>query len=134
MTTVHLSGNTTADPELRFTPSGAAVAEFTVAVNERVKDGDSWRDGDPSFYRVTCWRQLAEHVAERVTKGQRVVVTGKLKVRTFDTRTGSKAVSVEVEADDVGLSLMFAGERRQESRPPVAADPWAQQTSEMPPF
>lgn len=109
-TIITIVGNVTADPELRFTPSGAAVANFTVAATPRVfdKQANEWRDGDALFMRVSAWRQLAENVAESVRKGHRVIVQGKLKQRSYETREGEKRTVVEMEADEVGPSLRYA--------------------------
>jgi single-strand DNA-binding protein len=103
-----LVGNLTDDPELRFTPNGAAVAGFRLAVTPRVKDGEGWRDGETSFFRINAWRQLAEHVAESLAKGDRAVVVGRLKVRSWETPEGEKRSVTEVEADEIGPSLKFA--------------------------
>jgi single-strand DNA-binding protein len=107
-THVTITGNLTDDPELRFTPNGNPVANFRLAVTARVKDGDSWRDGDTSFFRVNVWRQLAEHVAESLTKGDRAVIIGRLKSRSWETPEGDKRSVVEVEADEVAPSLRWA--------------------------
>jgi single-strand DNA-binding protein len=103
-------GNVTNDPELRFTPSGAAVASFTVASSTRIldKQTNEWKDGDTVFLRCNVWRQYAENVAESLTRGMRVIVTGRLKVRQYETRDGGKGTSVECEVDDVGPALRFA--------------------------
>ncbi len=103
-------GNLTADPELRFTPNGQAVANFTVASTARILDRTSneWKDGDTIFIRCSVWRQYAENVAESLTKGTRVIVTGRLKVRQYEARDGSKGTSVECEVDEVGPALKNA--------------------------
>src|SRR5437868_3669924 len=103
-------GNLTADPELRFTPSGAAVASFTVASTPRTFDRASgeWKDGDALFMRCSIWRQAAENVAESLTRGMRVVVQGRLRQRSFETREGEKRTVVEMEVDEVGPSLRYA--------------------------
>ena len=106
--TVTLIGNLTDDPELRFTPGGAAVANFRLAVTPRVKDGETWRDGETSFFRVNCWRQLAENVTECLTKGARAVIIGRLRVRSWETDEGERRTVVEVEADEVAPSPKFA--------------------------
>ena len=99
-TTITVVGNLTADPELRFTPSGAAVANFTVASTPRIYDRQSgeWKDGDALFLRCNIWREAAENVAESLTRGSRVIVTGRLKQRSFETREGEKRTVFEVEA------------------------------------
>jgi single-strand DNA-binding protein len=107
-TTTVLVGNLTEDPELRFTPNGAAVCNFRVAVTPRVKDGDGWKDGDTSFYQVVAWRNLAENVAESLTKGARVLVYGTLRQRSWETPEGERRSVVEVQADEVGPSLRWA--------------------------
>jgi single-strand DNA-binding protein len=107
---VTIVGNLTADPELRFTPSGAAVASFTVASTPRVLDKatNEWKDGDSLFMRCSVWRQYAENVAESLTKGARVIVTGRLKQRSYETREGEKRTVVEMEVDDIGPALRYA--------------------------
>ena len=109
-TTITVVGNLTADPELRFTPSGAAVANFTVASTPRIYDRQSgeWKDGEALFLRCNIWREAAENVAESLTRGSRVIVTGRLKQRTFETREGEKRTVVEVEVDEIGPSLKYA--------------------------
>jgi single-strand DNA-binding protein len=103
-------GNLTADPELRFTPSGAAVANFTVASTPRTFDRQTneWKDGEALFLRCNIWRQAAENVAESLTRGARVVVTGRLKQRSFETKEGEKRTVVELEVDEIGPSLRYA--------------------------
>jgi len=102
-------GNLTDDPELRFTPQGVAVANFRLAVSRRVQDGNgNWRDGETSFFRVSCWRQLAENVAESLTRGSRTIVAGRLRMRQWETQEGEKRSVVEIEADEVGPSLKWA--------------------------
>lgn len=109
-TTITVVGNLTADPDLRFTPSGAAVASFTVASTPRVYDRQSgeWKDGDALFLRCSIWREAAENVAESLTRGSRVIVTGRLRQRSFETREGEKRTVVEVDVDEVGPSLRYA--------------------------
>ena len=108
--TICVAGNLTADPELRFTPSGAAVANFTVASTPRIYDRQSgeWKDGEALFLRCNIWREAAENVAESLTRGSRVIVTGRLKQRSFETREGEKRTVVEVEVDEIGPSLRYA--------------------------
>ena len=107
---VTIVGNLTADPELRFTPSGAAVANFRVASTPRVLDKatNEWKDGEPFFITCNVWRQYAENVAESLTKGSRVIVTGRLKQRSYETREGEKRTVLELEVDEVGPSLRYA--------------------------
>ena len=108
--TVTVVGNLTSDPELRFTPSGAAVASFTVASTPRILDKatNEWKDGDALFLRCSVWRQAAENVAESLTRGARVIVTGRLKQRSFETKEGEKRTVVELDVDEVGPSLRYA--------------------------
>jgi len=107
---VTVVGNLTNDPELRFTPSGAAVASFTVASSSRYLDKatNEWKDGDPVFMRCSVWRQYAENVAESLQKGMRVIVQGRLKQRSYETREGEKRTVLEMEVDDVGPALRNA--------------------------
>lgn len=109
-TTLTLVGNLTADPELRFTPSGAAVANFTLASTPRTYDKASgeWKDGDTLFLSCQVWRQAAENAAESLTKGMRVIVNGRLKQRSYETKEGEKRTVFEVEVDDFGPSLTRA--------------------------
>jgi single-strand DNA-binding protein len=107
-THVTITGNLTDDPELKFTPTGAPVANFRIAVTARVRDGETWRDGDTSFFRINAWRQLAEHVADSLSKGDRAVIIGRLKSRSWETPEGDKRSVVEVEADEVAPSLRWA--------------------------
>lgn len=149
-TQITLIGNLTDDPELKFTPSGAAVSNFTVASTPRTfnKETNEWVDGEALFIRCAAWRQIAEHIAESLEKGQRVVVTGALKVRNFERQDGSKGTSVEMNVDEIGPSLRYAtakvtkaqrsGGGQQTAQQPAAqqsapaADPWA--TPQEPPF
>ncbi|MCM3884127.1 single-stranded DNA-binding protein [Frankia sp. R82] len=164
-TTITVVGNLVADPELRFTPNGAAVANFTVASTPRTfdKQTNEWRDADPLFMRCSLWRQPAEHVAESLRKGMRVIVTGRLKQRSFETREGEKRTVIEMDVDEVGPSLKYAtarvarAERGQGGgqqqgygqqapaqgpagqQPSAAGDPWSQAApagaySDAPPF
>ena len=107
---VTVIGNLTGDPELRFTPNGQAVASFTVASTTRMLDKatNEWKDGDTLFLRCSVWRQYAENVAESLTKGTRVIVTGRLKQRSYETKEGEKRTVFEVEVDEVGPSLRNA--------------------------
>src|ERR1700712_4159041 len=109
-TVITVIGNLTNDPELRFTPSGAAVASFTVASTPRVMDRQSneWKDGDTLFLNCSIWRQAAENVAESLQKGMRVVVQGRLKQRSYETREGEKRTVVELDVEEVGPSLKYA--------------------------
>jgi single-strand DNA-binding protein len=109
-TVITIIGNLTNDPELRFTPSGAAVANFTVASTPRTFDRQSneWKDGETLFMRCSVWREAAENVAESLTRGTRVLVSGRLRSRTYDTKEGEKRTVVELEVDEVGPSLRYA--------------------------
>ena len=112
-TTITLVGNLTADPELRFTPSGAAVANFTVASTPRTFDRNTneWRDGEAMFLNCAVWRQAAENVAESLQKGMRVVVQGRLKSRSYETREGEKRTVFEIDVDEIGPALRYATAR-----------------------
>ncbi|MCB2177777.1 MAG: single-stranded DNA-binding protein [Actinomycetales bacterium] len=109
-TIITVIGNLTADPELRFTPSGAAVANFTVASTPRTFDrqANEWKDGDTLFLRCSIWREAAENVAESLTKGMRVIAQGRLVQRSYETREGEKRTVVELQVDEVGPSLRYA--------------------------
>ncbi len=109
-TTITVVGNLTDDPELRFTPSGAAVAKFRVASTPRFLDKASgeWKDGDPLFLACTVWRQAAENVAESLQRGARVIVSGRLRQRSYETREGEKRTVIELEVDEIGPSLRYA--------------------------
>jgi single-strand DNA-binding protein len=134
-TTITIIGNVVSEPELRFTPAGAAVAKFRVASTPRKfdKQANAWVDGDPLFLGVSVWRQQAENIAESVAKGARVVVVGRLTQRSYEDREGVKRTVYEIEADEVGVSLARAtakvtknaagGGQRQGSAD--GADPWA---------
>lgn len=109
-TVITVVGNLTADPELRFTPTGAAVANFTVASTPRTFDRQSneWKDGEALFLRCNIWREAAENVAESLGRGTRVIVTGRLKQRSYETREGEKRTVVELEVDEIGPSLRYS--------------------------
>ena len=109
-TPITVVGNLTSDPELRFTPSGAAVAKFTVASTPRYYDKTSneWKDADTLFLTCNAWRNTAENLAESLTKGTRVLVQGRLKQRSYETKEGEKRTVYEVEVDDIGPSLLRA--------------------------
>lgn len=109
-TQITVVGNLTADPDLRFVPSGAAVANFTLASTPRTFDrqANEWKDGDALFLRCAAWKQLGENVAESLTKGMQVIVQGRLKSRSYETKEGEKRTSMELEVDAVGPSLQFA--------------------------
>jgi single-strand DNA-binding protein len=109
-TLITVVGNLTADPELRFTPSGAPVANFTVASTPRNFDKQSgeWKDGDALFLNCAVWRQAAENVAESLTKGMRVIVQGRLRQRSYETREGEKRTVFEVDVEEIGPALKYA--------------------------
>jgi len=109
-TTITVVGNLTDDPDLRFTPSGAAVANFTVASTPRFfdKQTNEWKDGDALFLRCSIWRQAAENVAESLHRGTRVIVSGRLRQRSYETREGEKRTVFELDVDEVGPSLKYA--------------------------
>ena len=107
-TFVSLVGNLTDDPEVRFTPGGTQVGSFRLAVTPRVREGDQWKDGDTSFFRVNVWRDLAAHAAESLSKGDRALVLGRLRARSWETPEGERRSVVEVEAEEVGPSLKWA--------------------------
>jgi single-strand DNA-binding protein len=142
-TIITVVGNLTADPELRFTPSGAAVASFTIASTPRTFDrnANEWKDGEALFLRCSIWRQAAENVAESLTRGMRVVAQGRLKQRSYETREGEKRTVIELEVDEIGPSLRYAsakvnrtqrgsssggfGSSGSDARTPTADDPWS---------
>lgn len=151
MTQITIIGNLVAAPELRFTPQGKAVASFTVAESKRVKGADgSWTDGDSTFWRCSLWDAPAENMAESLDKGQRVIVVGEVKQRSFETREGEKRTVFEVTALEVGPSLKWAVCRPEKTtakpsgfnaaarKPdPVADDPWSSSATvsdDEPPF
>jgi single-strand DNA-binding protein len=104
---ITIVGNATADAELRFTPSGAAVCSFSVAQTPRVKQGDSWVDGEPTYYRCSAWRQLGESAAETITRGMRLIVHGRVSSRSYE-KDGVKRTSLEVDVEAVGPELRYA--------------------------
>ncbi|WP_457948271.1 single-stranded DNA-binding protein [Pseudarthrobacter sp. alpha12b] len=109
-TTITIIGNLVQDPELRFTPSGAAVANFTIASTPRTFDRQSneWKDGEALFLRAAVWKEPAENVAESLTKGMRVIAQGRLKSRSYETKEGEKRTVIEFEVDEIGPSLRYA--------------------------
>jgi single-strand DNA-binding protein len=137
-TIITVVGNLTADPELRYTQNGLAVANFTIASTPRTFDraANDWKDGDALFLRASCWREFAEHVAGSLTKGSRVIATGRLKQRSYETKEGEKRTSIELEVDEIGPSLRYAtaqvtraaggaGGGGGRSQGAVAEEPWA---------
>lgn len=147
-TSITIVGNLTSDPELRFTPAGAAVANFTVASTPRQYNRQSgeWEDGDALFLRGTVWRWMAENVAETLSRGDRVVVQGRLKQRSFETKEGEKRTVVEMDVDEIGPSLRYAtakvnkvsrGGGQQQAQQSAPEQNWAQQQAaagDEPPF
>lgn len=109
-TVITVVGNLTSDPELRYTQNGLAVANFTIASTPRNFDraSNDWKDGDALFLRASVWREFAEHVAGSLTKGSRVIATGRLKQRSYETKEGEKRTSIELEVDEIGPSLRYA--------------------------
>lgn len=135
-TQVTVCGNLTGDPELRFTPNGVAVANFTIASTPRDFDRASgeWKEGETLFLRASVWREVAENVAETLRKGMRVIVQGRLKSRSYENKEGERRTSMELEVDEVGPSLRFASavvSRVQRGAvngaPPVQQGAWGQQ-------
>lgn len=136
-TVVSVVGHLTASPELRYTQSGAAVASFTVASTPRTLDKatNTWRDGDTLFLRCNIWRQAAENCAESLEKGARVLVMGRLKQRSFETKDGEKRTVVELDVDEIGPSLRYATvavRKVERTKGPAAGEPSWQ--TEEPPF
>lgn len=137
-TIITVVGNLTADPELRYTQSGLAVANFTIASTPRSFDRatNDWKDGEALFLRASCWREFAEHVAGSLTKGSRVIATGRLKQRSYETKEGEKRTAIELEIDEIGPSLRYAtaqvtrassgaGGGGGRSQGAVAEEPWS---------
>ncbi|MCX4557478.1 single-stranded DNA-binding protein [Streptomyces phaeochromogenes] len=130
-TPITVIGNLTSDPELKFTDSGAALAKFTIAATPRTYDKDSgqWKDGTSTFFRCAAWRSLAEHIAESLTKGSRVVASGRIRQHDWKTPEGENRSMLALEIDDIGASLRFTtvginGKRPAQSGP-SGDDPWA---------
>ena len=136
-TTITVVGNLVDDPELRFTPSGAAVANFRVASTPRTfdKQANEWKDGEALFLSCSVWRQAAENVAESLQRGMRIVVHGRLKARSYETREGEKRTVFEIDVDEVGPSLKYATAKvtkttrsgGQQANQTGGDDPWASQ-------
>ena len=142
-TIITVVGNLTADPELRYTQGGLPVANFTIASTPRNFDRQSneWKDGEALFLRASVWREFAEHVAGSLTKGSRVIATGRLKQRSYETKEGEKRTSIELEVDEIGPSLRYATAQvtraastggGQQSRGQVADQPWSTPGSSAP--
>ncbi|HEX2089474.1 MAG TPA: single-stranded DNA-binding protein [Actinomycetota bacterium] len=128
---VMIVGNVTRDPELRYTPNGAALVKFGVAVSRRVRDeSGQWKDADTSFFDVTAWRTLAENVAESITQGSRVVVVGRLRTNSWETPEGERRSKVEIEAEEVAPSLKWATAKVERQGGRGAASPdWSENVS-----
>ena len=128
-TIITVVGNLTADPELRYTQNGLAVANFTIASTPRTFDrqANEWKDGEALFLRASVWREFAEHVSQSLTKGSRVIAQGRLKQRSFETQQGEKRTVIELEVDELGVSLRFAT-----ARPQRATAPGRSNTAEEP--
>lgn len=135
-TVITVVGNLTADPELRYTQNGLPVANFTIASTPRTFDRqrNEWVDGEALFLRASVWREYAEHVAGSLTKGSRVIATGRLKQRSYETREGEKRTSIELEVDEIGPSLRYAtaqvtratsGGSGNQRTAPAAEEPWS---------
>jgi single-strand DNA-binding protein len=138
-TSITIIGNITGDPELRFTPSGAAVANFTIASTPRSydKQANEWKDGETLFMRCSVWRDAAENVAESLQRGTRVIASGNVKSRSYETKEGEKRTVIELEVDEVGPSLKYATAKVQKTQrssggggfanagAAPASDPWA---------
>jgi len=109
-TIITVVGNLTADPELRYTQNGLAVANFTIASTPRTFDrqANDWKDGEALFLRASVWRDFAEHVAGSLSKGSRVIATGRLKQRSYETKEGERRTAIELEVDEIGPSLRYA--------------------------
>ncbi|KRA25191.1 single-stranded DNA-binding protein [Microbacterium sp. Root61] len=143
-TIITVVGNLTADPELRYTQGGLPVANFTIASTPRNFDrqANEWKDGEALFLRASVWREFAEHVAGSLTKGSRVVATGRLKQRSYETKEGEKRTSIELEVDEIGPSLRYAtaqvtraassGGGGGQPRGQVADEPWSTPGSAAP--
>ncbi|WBB58472.1 single-stranded DNA-binding protein [Streptomyces sp. WMMC500] len=142
-TPITITGNLTADPEVKFTGNGHALAKFTVASTPRVFDRESnqWKDGTATFFRCAAWRSLAEHVADSLTKGTRVVLSGRIRQHNWETDQGEKRSMLAVEVDDIGASLRFTTvtiNGRNVVKPNATDDPWATnadgKSGDEPPF
>ena len=134
---IQITGNVVSEPELRFTPSGKAVANFRVAANQRKKtDNGGWTDGDSCFLSINAWEDKAEAIAEQVQKGSKVVVTGTLRQRDYEDRDGQKRSVYEVQAYDVALVVQRPKADRDKPTTPPTEDPWASPagSAEAPPF
>ncbi|MEV0529155.1 single-stranded DNA-binding protein [Streptomyces sp. NPDC050439] len=145
-TPITVIGNLTADPEVKFTPSGAALAKFTIASTPRVyeRETNQWKDGTATFFRCAAWRSLAEHIAESLAKGSRVVAFGRIRQHNWETPEGENRSMLALEIDEIGASLKFTNVAIEAKRPAQAAtasgdSPWntggnRPQTGDQPPF
>lgn len=128
---ITIVGNVTDEPELRFTPSGSAVANFTVAVNRRYKNRDgNWEDKLDGFFKCNCWQSLAENAAETLKKGTRVVVTGRLNQRSWEAQDGSRRTDIEIQVDEVGPSLRWATAQVVKSQRSGARSDWGSRSEQ----
>ena len=132
--TLTVVGNLVADPELRFTPNGAAVANFTVASTPRSfdKQANEWKDGETLFMRCSVWREAAENAAESLTRGARVIVTGRLVSRSWETKEGEKRTVMEMQVDEVGPSLRYATAKVTKAERGATSGGWSQQGQQQP--
>ncbi|MFF8645021.1 single-stranded DNA-binding protein [Streptomyces sp. NPDC015345] len=146
-TPITVIGNLTADPELKFTDNGAALAKFTIAATPRVfdRDANQWKDGQATFFRCAAWRQLAEHAADSLTKGSRVVAHGRIRQHDWKTDTGENRSMLVMEVDEIGASVRFTtvtinARRPAQSAPTAGDDAWntaaavVKQEGDEPPF
>ena len=133
-TTTVIAGNLTDNPELKFTSNGAAVANFRIAVTPRIREAEGWRDGETSFFRVNAWRQLAENATESLSKGDRVIVIGRLKARSWETPEGERRSVVEIEADEIGPSLRWATAKAERATASTSKAKPSGQFNDEPPF
>ena len=133
-TIITITGNLTADPSLTFTPAGAAVANFTIASTPRQfdKQTNEWKDGETLFMRCSVWRHQAESVAESLTKGTRVIATGRLKSRSFETKEGEKRTVIELDVDEVGPSLRNASPKVTKAERGATSGGWSQRDQQQP--
>ena len=135
--TTTIAGNLTTDPDLRFTPSGTAVANFTIASTPRIQDRQTndWKDGETLFIRCTVWREMAQYVVDSLHKGNRVIAEGTLKSRSYETREGEKRTVIELDVEEIGASLRYgavtpAGRTAAGTAEPAEPDPAAQAWSQ----
>jgi single-strand DNA-binding protein len=132
-THVTITGNLTDNPDVTFTPGGAAVCNFRLAVTPRIRQGDTWTDGETSYFRITAWRDLATHIGDSLSKGDRVIVSGQLRARSWETPEGERRSVVEVQAEEVGPSLRWATAKPERARK-TSNDKGGGQFHDDPPF